>query len=56
MDLQHVDVRAKSLHARIDGVKDVFPRQADAIDPLAIIAARERGVGIPVIDAKVSIW
>jgi hypothetical protein len=54
MDLQHINVRAEPLHTRIDSVEDVFPRQADAIDPLAIIDACERGVRVPVIHAKVA--
>jgi len=50
MNLQDIDVRAQPLDARLDGVKDVLARQANAIDELAVVV---RGGGDGRLDARV---
>lgn len=56
MDLQHIDIRPQSLHARLHGIEDMFPRQADLIHHRPIIGADSRDAGLRArgVDAEVA--
>lgn len=56
MDLQYVDVRAQTGDTGIDGVEDVLPREADAVDETAVVGTRgrDRGHAAFVVDAEVA--
>jgi hypothetical protein len=57
VDLEDVDIGAQPLDARIYGVKDMFPRQADPINPGAIVCCNSPKFQLfirSVVDAKVT--
>lgn len=39
MQLQHIDVRAQTFDAGVDGVEDVLARQAGAVDKGAVVCS-----------------
>jgi hypothetical protein len=56
MDLENVDVCPEPLHARLYGVKDVLPTQADLIYNFAVVRVRlsDWAPGVRFVDAKVA--
>lgn len=42
MNLQHIDIRAESLHARINRIEDMLPRETSAIDEFTVVCRRRR--------------
>lgn len=56
VNLQDINVGAQTLDTGVDSVEDVFARQADAVDPGAVVGARGgngRLVAL-VVDAEVA--
>lgn len=39
MNLQHIDVRAQTFYTRLNGIKDMLPRQPNVVDQFTIVVA-----------------
>lgn len=57
MDLQDIDVGTQPLDTGVDSVEDVLAREADAVDPGAVVGARGRDGGLValVVDAEIAL-
>lgn len=40
MNLKHIDIRPQALHARINSVENMLPRQSDTVDPFGAVIRR----------------